>query len=73
MAISLAIRAKWIKQNIYFLTCLPMLRNDPSSISTGKYEFVWGVPYYGPPSKIALFDPFESKFELSPAVKIDAE
>jgi hypothetical protein len=56
-----------------------MLRNDPSSISTGKYEFVWGVLYQGPPSKMqfshifALFNPFETKFELSPEVKSDAE
>ena len=40
-AIFFAIRAKWLKPNIFFLNCLPMLRNDPNSISTGKYEFVW--------------------------------
>ena len=62
-----------------FLNCLPMLRTDPSSISTGKYEFVWGVPYQGSPSKMqfsrifALFNPFEAIFELAPEVKIDAE
>jgi hypothetical protein len=53
-----------------------MLRNDPSSISTGKYEFIWGVPYLGPPLKnaiFALFDSFEAKFEIAPEVKIDAE
>ena len=45
-----------------------MLRNDHSSISTGKYEFVWGDP-----SKMQFLRIFEAKFELSPEVKIDAK
>ena len=37
------------------------LRNDQSSILIGKCEFVWGVLYYGPPSKYAIrpFQPFQ--------------
>ena len=35
-AISLAIRAKYF----FFQNCIPMLRNDPSSTSTGKCELL---------------------------------
>ena len=52
-AISFAIRAKWLKQNIFFLNCLPMLRNDREIRVRTECSLL------RPPSKIQ-FSPFST-------------